>query len=59
MKITFEDIAYTFIGILYVVPLIASVALIYGMDENISGKKKYITDAFNNWSVYLYELMEW
>lgn len=28
-------------------------------DENISGKKNYITDAFNNWSVYLYELMEW
>lgn len=38
MKITFEDIAYTFMGILYVVPLIASVALIYGMDGNISGK---------------------
>ena len=38
MKITFEDIAYTFIGILYVVPLIASVAMIYGMDGDISGK---------------------
>ena len=38
MKITFEDIAYTFMGILYVVPLIASVALIYGMDGNVSGK---------------------
>ena len=37
MKITFEDIAYTFIGILYVVPLIASVAMIYGMDGVISG----------------------
>lgn len=38
MKITFADMVYTLMGILYIVPLIAFVALTYGIDGNISGK---------------------
>lgn len=33
MKITFKDIAYTFIGIFYVVGLIIFIALINGMQD--------------------------
>ena len=28
-------------------------------DGNVSGKKNFITDAFKDWAIYLYELMEW
>ena len=38
MKITFADMVYTLMGILYVVPLIAFVALTYGIEGDISGK---------------------
>ncbi len=38
MKITFEDMVYTLMGILYIVPLIAFVALTYGHSGDITGK---------------------
>ena len=38
MKITFEDVAYTFIGILYIVGFIVFIPLIYGSNHDISGK---------------------
>lgn len=34
-------------------------ALKYIADGNLLGRKNYIYDAFHDWSVYLYELMEW
>ncbi|MCR5185549.1 MAG: phosphatidate cytidylyltransferase [Clostridia bacterium] len=38
MKITLEDIAYTFWGICYIVGFVASFALVYGYEGSISGK---------------------
>ena len=38
MKITLEDIAYTFLGICYVVGFIVAFALVYGYEGGISGK---------------------
>lgn len=38
MKITLEDIAYTFLGICYIVGFIVAFALIYGYEGSISGK---------------------
>lgn len=38
MKITFEDMSYTFFGMMYILPLISFVALLYGHDGDITGK---------------------
>ena len=38
MKITYTDVAYTLLGIIYVVGSILFMALVYGLEGNISGK---------------------
>jgi len=38
MKITFKDISFTLIGVLYIFGFFVFLPIVYGMEENISGK---------------------
>ena len=49
LKVTFEDVAYTLIGILYIVGFIVFVPLIYGTNHEISGKVLIWLVIFSAW----------
>lgn len=54
MKITFEDITYTLIGILYVLGFIIFLSLTYGSDGNISGKILIWFILFSAWGTDIF-----
>ncbi len=49
MKITFEDISYTLIGILYIIGFVIFLPLIYGIEGEVSGKILIWYIIFSTW----------
>ena len=54
MKITYTDVAYTLLGIVYVVGSILFMALVYGLEGNISGKILIWYVLFSAWGTDIF-----